>query len=149
MDDDEAAGAGGDGASYGLRIDLPALVVDERRGFEAHIVKGGEKVEERISGLCDEDFIAGIAEQAEEEAVRLAGAGGEQQLGGMEGHAVAGVVIRDSLACGETAFGLRIVVEGAGIGEGLEQGGRVGESAAGGIGGGEVGDGQPAWVRRR
>jgi hypothetical protein len=117
-----AAGAGGDRASYRLRIDLPALVVDERRGFEAHIVERGEKVEERISGLCDEDFIAGIAKQAEEEAVRLAGAGGEQQLVGIERHAVAGVVFTDSLARGENAFGLRIVVKRAGIGERLEQG---------------------------
>ena len=55
---------------------------------------------------------------------------------------MAGVVGADGLARAEAAAGLRIVVEGRGIGERRKQIGVVGEAAAGGIGGGEVGEGQ-------
>jgi len=40
----------------------------------------------------------------------------------------------------EAAAGVGVVVEGGGIGERGEQVGRIGEAAAGGIGGGEIGE---------
>jgi hypothetical protein len=140
MHDDDGARAGCDCAADAFGIDLPAVFVDQRHGLEADVVEGGEEVEERVAGLQDEDFVRWVAEQAEEKAVGLAGAGGEDDLLGIERDAVGSIVSRDGLASGEEAVGLRVVVEGARIGERGEQGRRVGEAAAGGIGGSQVGD---------
>jgi hypothetical protein len=72
-----------DGAAKALRIDLPAVVVDQRGCFQLYIVQYGQKVEERIAGLSDKNLAARIAEQPEEKAVGLAGAGGEHNLLGL------------------------------------------------------------------
>ena len=56
--------------------------------------------------------------------------------------AVVGIVGRDGLASGEEAVGLGVLDEGAGTSERGEEGRRIGEAAAGGIGGSQVGDGQ-------
>jgi hypothetical protein len=140
--EDEGARFGREGAAETFGIDLPAVVIDERRGLEAHVIEVGEEVEERVGGLGNEDFVAGVEEQAEEKTVGLAGAGGEDDLLGIDLRAVAGVVGADGFACGEAAAGLGIVVEGAGIREGVEKIGWVREAAAGGVGGGEVGERQ-------
>ena len=139
VDDDDGARARRDGAADAFGVDLPAVLIDEGHGLEADVVEGGEEIEERVAGLQDEDFVAGVREQAEEKAVGFAGAGGEDDLLRIECNAVVGIVGADGLAGGEEAAGLGIVVEGAGIGERGEQGRRVGEAAARGIGLGEVG----------
>ena len=136
--DDDGARARSDGAADAFGVDLPAVLVDQRHRLEADVVEGGEEVEEGVAGLEDEDFVAGIAEQAEEKAVGLAGAGGEDDLLGIECDAVVSIVGRDGLASGEKAVRLGVVAEGAGIGERVEQGRRVGEAAARGIRGSEV-----------
>ena len=59
VDDDEGAGAGGDGAFELGEVDGPAVVEEERVGAEAHVVEVGEEVEERVAGLGDEDLVAG------------------------------------------------------------------------------------------
>ena len=65
---------------------------------EDDVVELGNEVEERVAGTGDKDLVAGVAEEPEEKAVGLAGAGGEaeaiwQDVGGM-----ITVVGRDSLA---------------------------------------------------
>ena len=67
----------GDRPSESLRLNLPALVVDQRHRPDPHIVQHCEEVEERIARLRDEDLAARIAQQPEEEAVGFAGAGGQ------------------------------------------------------------------------
>ena len=52
------------------------------------------------------------------------------------------IVAADCLSCVEGSAGLGIVVEGLGLGEGGKQVRWIAESAAGGIGGCEVGNGQ-------
>ena len=131
-----------DGAANAFGVNLPAVIVDQRGGLEGDIVENCEEVKERIAGLDGEDFAAGIAEQAKEEAVGFAGAGGEDDLLGSNGGAVVGIVAANGLARGEDAAGLGIVVESGWVGESGEQVDRVREAAAGWIGGGEVGDGQ-------
>ena len=106
-----------DGAANSLRIDLPAVIVDERGGLELHVVQHGQKIEERVAGLDGEDFAAGIAEQAKEKAVGLAGAGGQNDLFGRKLNTVARIIIADRLPCAEQAARLRIVVERLGVGE--------------------------------
>ena len=64
-----------------MEIDGPAVgggaggvgIVVERVFAEDDVVEAGDEVEERIAGAGGEDLVAGIAEQAEEEAIRLAG----------------------------------------------------------------------------
>ncbi len=142
VDQHDGPGLGRDGPAQALRIDLPAVVVDQRRGFELHIVQHREKVEERVARLRDQDFAARIAEEAEEEAVGLAGAGGEDDLAGIEDDAVVGVIAANSLTCAKQASGLRIVVQGLGIGERRQQSAVEREAAASGIRGRKVGNRQ-------
>jgi len=140
MDEKDGAGARGDCVFEGLEIDEPAVGVDEGVGDEADVLKTGEKFEERIAGFGEEEFVAGIAEEAEGVGVGFAGAGGEEE--GFEidsGAVIVEIVAGDFAAGGEGAFGLRVVGERGGILEGGEDGGGiVVEAALGGIGGGEV-----------
>src|SRR5208337_1256122 len=92
-----------DGATKALCIDLPAVVVDQRSGLKAHIVQHGQKVKERIARLCYENLAACIAEQPEEEAVGLAGAGGQHDLLRLESNAMVRIVGADGLAGAEQA----------------------------------------------
>jgi len=114
VNDDDGARAGRDGAAYGFRVDLPAVVEDEREGNEPDVVEGGEEVEERVAGMGNQNFGAGVAEKAEEKAVGLAGAGGEKDVGTVEVDSVAGVVGADGLARPKMATGLGIVIEDRG-----------------------------------
>ncbi len=59
MNQDDGARLGRDGAAESLRVDLPAVVVDQRRGLEADVVEGGEEVEQRIARLRNQDFVPG------------------------------------------------------------------------------------------
>ena len=88
MDDDDGSRRGVMDASSAWRVDRPAVVLRRGRRWdrraadtrEAHVVELGDEVEERIAGAGDEDLVAWIAEEAEEEAVGLAGAGGEADV---------------------------------------------------------------------
>lgn len=88
MDQSDGAGARRDLLAKGRKVDVPAVVVEERVRNEMDITYLGQEVEKRIGGLGNEDFVAGVAKQPEEKAVCLAGAGGEDDLTGMEGCAV-------------------------------------------------------------
>ena len=57
------------------------MVVNERVADEANVVNVGEKIEQRITRRRDQNFVAGIAEKAEEIGIGFAGAGGEEEIG--------------------------------------------------------------------
>jgi hypothetical protein len=62
VNENDGPGGRGDGAADAFRVDLPGVVVDERRGFEPDVIKCCEEVEEGVGGLGDNYFAAGIAE---------------------------------------------------------------------------------------
>ena len=101
MHDDDGPRLRCDGAANALGIDLPPVLVDQRRGLQAHIVETRQEIEERITRLGDKNLVAGIAQEAEEKAVGLAGAGGQNDLFGIQGDGVRAVVCADRLARGE------------------------------------------------
>ena len=140
MNEKDGTGTRGDGAFEGLEIDEPAVGVFEPVGDELNVLKAGEKLEEGIAGFGEKEFIAGIREQAEDVGVSFAGAGGEEERFGIDRCLViVEIVTRDFVASGESAFGLRVVLQGSGVVEGGEDGfGIVVEAALRGIGSGEV-----------
>ena len=60
--------------------------------------EAGQVIEEGIAGLIEDNFVARIAEQPEQEAVGLAGAGCQHNLLGLERDTVLRVVGADGLA---------------------------------------------------
>ena len=140
MNEKDGAGARGDGAFEGLKIDEPALGVLERVWDELDVLKAGEKFEQRVAGFGEKEFVTGICKQAENVGVGFAGAGGEEEGFGVDGGVVVvEVVAGDLVARGKGAFGLRVVLQGSGVVKGGEDGfGIVAESALRRIGSGEV-----------
>src|SRR5436853_4566449 len=67
-----------------FEIDVPAVVVKKRVVHQADIVQVGQKLEQRIAGRWNQNFVIGIAEQAEEKRIGLAGAGGENDFLGIK-----------------------------------------------------------------
>ena len=59
---------------------MPAMIVEKLIGNQPHVVQLGQEIEQWVTGLADQHLIPGIAQQPEEEAVGLAGAGGEKDL---------------------------------------------------------------------
>ena len=66
------------------KIDLPTVVVEELVGRQTDIVELRQEVDERIARLGNQHLISRIAQQPEEEAVGLAGAGGQEKMLGIE-----------------------------------------------------------------
>ena len=56
------------------------MIVEKLIGNQPHVVQLGQEIEQRVARLADQHLVPGIAEQAEEETVGLAGAGGEKDL---------------------------------------------------------------------
>ncbi len=92
MDEQNGSGARGDASFEFCEVDPPAEVVKQRVGLEDDVVKAGEEVEERVTGLGDKYLITRVAEQPEEKAVSFAGAGCEDDVRGIDRGGVAGVV---------------------------------------------------------
>ena len=110
MHNDHSAGARGDGLLQSVKINLPAVIVVERITHQLYILNIGEEREERIAGLGDQDFIAWIAERAEDEGIGLAGAGGEDDaLSRHFGGARFGVVCGNCPSSDQQSPRLRVV----------------------------------------
>ena len=77
VDDDNGPAARGDAAAQGLEVKMPAVIVEKLIGNQPHVVEPGQEIEEGIAWLANQHLVAGIAQQPEQEAVGLAGAGGE------------------------------------------------------------------------
>jgi hypothetical protein len=80
VDKDDSAGAWRDGRGEGVQVDEPGVgaggvggvgIVVEGVFAEDDVVEGGDEVKEWITGAGDQDLVAGIAEEAKEEAVGL------------------------------------------------------------------------------
>ncbi len=56
-----------DGFLQSVEVDLPAMVVDQTKRAKLHVLNSGEKIEQRIAGLSDCNFVPGLAQQAETE----------------------------------------------------------------------------------
>ena len=78
MDHDDGSRASGQQSFEREKIDLPAMVVDERVTHEPYVLNIGQEIEKRIARSGNQKFVAGIAQRAEDERVGLARAGGEQ-----------------------------------------------------------------------
>src|SRR5580700_9294458 len=92
-------------------VDVPSVVVNQGIGNQLHVLQVGEKFKQRITGVGNENFVVGIAEQAEDIRVALAGAGGEDHGFGIDVLVLRTVIICDSFAGATQAFGLRVVLE--------------------------------------
>ena len=147
--EDDGAGVGRDGAAEAFGLDLPAMVVNQRSRAQADIVEDGEEIEQRIARLRDDNVAARIAQQPEQVAVRLAGAGGEDDLIGSDRDAVGTVVRAHRFAGGKEPARLRVVVEGVGVAERGEQVGGYSNPQRVGFDAVRSAMGRPASMRRR
>ncbi len=137
MNEDGGAGARSDGAFEGREIELPAVIVDKRIADKFDVVEIGEEVKERVAGTGNEDFVAGIAEEAEEIRVGFAGAGGEEEIGWRDICSAGAVVGSHGFAGRDEALGNGFVAKGGGRLQRRENDGLViGEAALGRIGDG-------------
>jgi hypothetical protein len=110
MDEEDGAGARGDGPFEGLEIDEPAVSVGEGIGFQMDVLEAGEKFEEWIAGFGEKKFVVGIGEETKGVGVGFAGAGSEEEGIWIEGGLViVEIVAGNFLAGDEGAFGLGIV----------------------------------------
>ena len=134
MDNDNAAAARRDRRIEGVKVDLPAVVVNERVANQAHVLNVCEKIEKRIAGSGDQDFVTWIAEKTKDEGIGFAGAGGQQNVVGWHRVAASRVVAGDCFACREKSSWFWLVGEGTRIREGCENFlVRVGEAAFDGV----------------
>src|SRR5690348_14673004 len=98
MDDNNAACKRRNCLLQRMRVDVPAVIVKQRIADELYVIHVRQEIKKRIAGRGDQEFVAKIAEQAKNERVILAGAGGEEQIVDGNVLAVPGVIVRDSLA---------------------------------------------------
>src|SRR5215469_13583413 len=99
MNEKDSTGTRGDGAFEGSKIDEPAMRVFEGVRNELDVLEAGEKFEQRIAGLGEEEFVPGIAEEAEDVRVGFAGAGSKKEAVGIDdGLVVVEVVAGDFAA---------------------------------------------------
>ena len=139
VDYGDSSGARGDAPAQCFQIEVPAVIVKERIGNEAHVVQLSQKIEQWVPGLPDQDLIARIAEQAEEEAIGFAGTGGEKDLIGIDGGRVVTVIAADGRARGAQSSGIRLVLDRGRVPERRQNRLSIlGKAATGGIRGGQV-----------
>jgi hypothetical protein len=129
-----------------VEIDGPTAVrcpvIYERILDDAHCVESGEEIEQWVGRAWDQDFVAGVGQQFEDERVGFAGAGGEENAAGA--HAAGVVILRNRGASGRHSSGGGLIAECAWIGQGSQDPiGWIGESGGGGIRFGEVENGGP------
>ena len=121
MNEEDGTGVRGNGTFEGAKINEPALGVFEGVRNKVDVLQAGEEFEQRIAGFGEQEFLAGIAEQAEHVGVGFAGAGGKQERFRIDSDVmVVEVVPNDFAAGGERAFRLGIVDERCEILEGRE-----------------------------
>src|SRR5579864_49495 len=113
---------------------MPAMIVKQGVVAQFDILQSGEKFEKRIARHGYEDFVARIAEEAKDERISFAGAGGEKDVvtadRGTSGQ-VLYVVSGNRLTRSDESLGVGSIVEGAAIRDsGQNLGAGVGEANA-------------------
>lgn len=116
---------GRDGAIQRVHVDQPAVVVDERIGHQTDILQARQELKQRIAGRGHQDFVAGVAQQAEQVGVGLAGARGQQHARRRDHDAEFGVIAAHRFTRGQQPERLRSVFERLGIHQRAEDSGRI------------------------
>src|SRR5580700_10211875 len=80
VDHRNRSGARGHPPAQRLQVQMPAVIVEKLIRDQPHVVQPGQEVEQRVARLANQHLVPRIAEQPEEEAVGLAGAGSEKDL---------------------------------------------------------------------
>src|SRR4029077_12193285 len=109
MDHDDSLRASGQQSFEREKIDLPAMVVDKRVTHEPYVLNICQEIEKRIARSGNQNFIAGIAQNAEDERVRVARACGEQHVACRYTVAAFRIVDDNRLAGGKQALWFRLV----------------------------------------
>src|SRR5271155_2730421 len=117
---------------------MPAVIVEKLVGNKAHIVELGQKIEQRVTWLPDQDLVARITKKPEEKAVGFAGAGGKEDLLRVERSAMVMIVAAYGLASGAQALWIRIVKQRRRVYEWRQDRRVVGKAAARRVRGGQV-----------
>ncbi len=63
-----------------LKVDLPSVVIHQFVRFQLHVLQVGEKIEKRVAWRRNQDRVSRIAQQPKQKRVRLAGAGGQDEI---------------------------------------------------------------------
>ena len=99
-----------DRAPKSLRLDLPSVVIYQRRSLDPHIIQHCQKIKQRISRLRHDNLLPRIAQQLEQKAVRLARARRQHHPLRRNCHAMIRVVAAHRLARPQQPQRLRIVI---------------------------------------
>src|SRR5712692_9747073 len=122
VDNNHAARAGCDRLLQGVKINLPAVVIDQGIAHEPYVLNIGEKAEKRIARLGDQDFVTRIAERPKNKGIGLAGAGSENDLLNRNLISPGGVVCGNGPASCFEALWLGLVLERGWTAERLQDG---------------------------
>jgi hypothetical protein len=125
-------------------VEVPLAVVHERVAPRLDRLELGEELEQRIARARHQHLVAGVAEQLEQERVRLAGARVQQDALGVDRRAAARRSRGRRRPGRLEAEGGGIVAPGLVAGERREQLGRVGERGARRVRQREVEEGPPS-----
>src|SRR5580692_8234265 len=91
------------------KIDLPAMVVDERVTHEPYVLNICQEIEKRIARSGNRNFVAGIAQNAEDERVGFARACSEQHVACRYTGAAVRIIADNRLTGGMQALWFRLV----------------------------------------
>src|SRR5271156_2854951 len=117
---------------------MPAVIVEKLIGNKVDVVELGQKIEQRVTWLPNQNLVAGIAKKPEEKAVGFAGAGGKEDLLRIDRGAMVTIVAAYGPASGAQALWIRIIKQRRGVSEWREDRRVVGKAAAGGVRGGQI-----------
>src|ERR1700722_15805738 len=109
MDHDDRTGTRGERGFKRMKSNLPAVVVDERIANKAYILNIGEEIEKRITRSGNQNFIAGIAQNAQDERIGFARACSKQHNGRSILLAAVRIVADNRLTGGNQPLWLRLV----------------------------------------
>ena len=115
MDNDHSPRARRDTLLQSVEIDLPAVIVDQRIANELYVLNIGQESEQRVARLGDKDFVARVAEGAEDESVGLAGASSENDVVSRNCRASSSVVCANCLTGDEQSSRIWVVRRLAGL----------------------------------
>ncbi len=117
IDDHDGPGVGLDQALQCREIEVPGPVITQRILPDFDRFQIGQELKQRIGWARSENPIAGVGQELEKEGIRLAGTGGQEDLGSPDPAAAAGIIVDHGVARGIEAAGRRIVMQCLGIGQ--------------------------------
>src|SRR5262249_42038555 len=94
-----------------VEVDLPPVVVNQRVGNQLYVLQLGEKIEERIARLGDQNLVVGVRKQAKHKAVGFPAAGSQNERLRVNILSAFAIIPGNRLASLQKALRLRVVVE--------------------------------------